>query len=139
MSDSQYFENPKCCQFRKRRAPENYEDLSNQNLKILDMRPISTRKHEWILVKMIGGWGVSPSPTGLSDIFQSFFGHFWNIQNFDQIWTPDPLFNTKTLQQIQENSQLIQNNIIFAYQQVLDFQMFGNFRKDGHRTMTKIR
>ena len=31
----------------KRRVPKNDEDLFKQILEILDMGPISTRKHEW--------------------------------------------------------------------------------------------
>ena len=33
--------------FWKRRAPTNYEDPSKHILNILDMRSMSTRKHEW--------------------------------------------------------------------------------------------
>ena len=39
------------CQFRKRRAPKNDEDPFTQVPKIMDMRPISIKTHEWFFVK----------------------------------------------------------------------------------------
>ena len=44
---SQIYGCPFVWHFWKRRAPRNDEDPSDQFLKISDMGPISTRKHEW--------------------------------------------------------------------------------------------
>ena len=44
---SQIFGFPQCWNYWKRRKPHNDEDPSNTILDILDMGPISTRKHEW--------------------------------------------------------------------------------------------
>ena len=41
------FENPENPTFWKRRAPRNREESFNEILKILGMRSISPRKHEW--------------------------------------------------------------------------------------------
>ena len=41
------------CQGWKRRAPINDEDPSNKISKIMDMGPISTRKHEWNFINMV--------------------------------------------------------------------------------------
>ena len=38
--------NPTVLQFWERRAPNNFDDPSDKILKILDMRPRSSRKHE---------------------------------------------------------------------------------------------
>ena len=43
----------KKCQFWKRQAPKNPEDPSNEIFKILNMGPISIKKHEWIFAIMI--------------------------------------------------------------------------------------
>ena len=40
------------CQIWKRQAPKNDEDPSNQIFKILNMGPISIKKHEWIFLSM---------------------------------------------------------------------------------------
>ena len=41
------------CQFWKRQAPTNDEDPSNKIFKILNMGPISIKKHEWMLANMV--------------------------------------------------------------------------------------
>ena len=41
------------CEFWKRWAPKNDEDPSNKISKIMDMRPISIKKHEWKFANMV--------------------------------------------------------------------------------------
>ena len=50
---SQHSGLPKFCQFGKRQAPKNPEESSNEILKILGMRPISIKKHEWIFANIL--------------------------------------------------------------------------------------
>ena len=50
---SQNFGNP-CCQFSKRRAPNNPDDPFNKTLEILDMVPISIKKHEMEFWEILG-------------------------------------------------------------------------------------
>ena len=47
---------PECCQFWKRRAPKNPEESFNEILKIMDMRAISIKKHEWIFANIVPIW-----------------------------------------------------------------------------------
>ena len=59
----------------------------------------------------------------------TFLGHFWTFQNFDQIWTLDPLFITEILQEIQEALKLLLENTIFTYQNFVntEIQNVGNY------------
>ena len=57
--------------FWKRRGPKKDEDPSKQILKILDMRPISTRKHERDFGRYL--------PENMTWIF----GNFWSMKNTD--------------------------------------------------------
>ena len=41
------------CQFWIRRAPKNDEDPFNIVSKIMDMRPVSIKKHEWNFADMV--------------------------------------------------------------------------------------
>ena len=41
------------CEFWKRQAPRNDEDPSNKISKIIDMKPISIKKHEWYFANMV--------------------------------------------------------------------------------------
>ena len=43
----------KKCKCWKRRAPKNDEDPSKNFLKILNMRSISIKKHEWFFTNMV--------------------------------------------------------------------------------------
>ena len=43
----------KKCQIWKRRAPKNDEDPSKNFLEILNIGPISIKKHEWIFANMV--------------------------------------------------------------------------------------
>ena len=41
-----------CCQFWKRQASNNDEGPLNKISKIMEMRPISIQKHEWIFANV---------------------------------------------------------------------------------------
>ena len=41
------------CQFRKRRAPNNDADPFDKISQIMDMRPISIKKHEWMFANRV--------------------------------------------------------------------------------------
>ena len=62
---------------------------------------------------------------------------FWNILGTSKDFTKSgplhPLFITEILSQIPENHKSFLKIIIFTYQQIMDFQNVGFFRKDGHR------
>ena len=44
---------PKLCQLGKRRAPTNSEESFNEISKIMDMRPMSIKKHECIFANIV--------------------------------------------------------------------------------------
>ena len=97
------------CQIWKRRAPENDEDPSNKIPKIMDMRPISAWKHEWIFPNMV--------PISI------WFCLIWYQYYFRRI---NGLINTSKSMRKYMGTSL--KNIIFAY---MDFKKMSNLEKTG--------
>ena len=58
------------CQFWKRRAQRNDEDPFNKIFKIMDMRPISIKKHEWNFANMVPRSTTKHKMTFFNWIFQ---------------------------------------------------------------------
>ena len=44
---------PTNCQFGKRRAPKHPEESYNEMLRIMNLRSISIKKHEWFFANMV--------------------------------------------------------------------------------------
>ena len=74
--------------FSKIQAPTNDEGTSNKILKILEMRPISIKKHEWTFVKMV------PISTTKHKMTFGNLGTFIILGSI-QIWNPEGDNKTK--------------------------------------------
>ena len=57
------------------------------------------------------------------------FGHFWNLQKIDQVWTLGPLRYHQNTCKKARTSKIMFKSYYFTYQQIMDFQNFGTCLK----------